>query len=379
MPRELRVSVGQLLRELRQERGLSLLDVERLTGRAGHRIPRSRLSMLERGEVAATLDDVRSLALAYGLDLEDLLLEVLGSRGLVHAPDGVSPAELCERAKALASDGRVQDAAWLFDEAARRCGADDRAVAAFARLGASVAWQRAGADRLALRRVEQALELLDRGSDDRVRALARYGFLLSETGNPSRALDAISLARAGLEGRRNRALRAFVAGYEALVLHGCGRHGEARARAGEAARLWKILGHPANAARQLALVARCELGSGRNGKAARIALDGVALADEAGVRDCRAWCRVVLAEILAANDEDERAAEVAREVLDLLRPTAIDRWKARACAVLEQMAARAGRRREAAAWKRRRLSFLSVVATGNEEIDGRGRARRTEP
>jgi len=61
----LREALGRLLRRVRLERGLTILELDEVTAAHGHRVPRSRLSLLERGEAPIRFDDLSALSRAY--------------------------------------------------------------------------------------------------------------------------------------------------------------------------------------------------------------------------------------------------------------------------------------------------------------------------
>lgn len=357
MNERVRRSIGRLLRRLRAERGVSLIKLEELTGKLGSRVPRSRLSMLERGEVGVQLDDVQVLCRVYGMELADLVLEALAAKNDGRFSAEMTPTDLCERAERLLDDGRALDAGWAFDEANLRAGLEDRGSSARALLGASIAYQRAGISLLAIRRIERALDVLDAfdgGSKAYTQCLARYGFLLSEVGAFNRAFDQIQLASSRVKGAHDMSLRAFVGGNEALVLFAAGRYSEALSVARETARRYQRCGSPSMSSRQLALAARCELKLGDAARAIRVARDSVALAEEAGQKDSHIWSLIVMAEILFEAGRHEEADESARRASELLAGSGLEPWKVRAYTLLEAIARAARRSHDVTRWRRER-------------------------
>ena len=371
----IRRSIGNLLRRLRQERGLSLAGIEELTEKFGTRVSRSRLSALERGDVPVQLDDIQVLGRVYGMALVDLFLEALAARDGGRISEQTSPAELYEQAKHLLDEGRALDGGWVFDEALSRADLEDAEFAAKTLLGASLAYQRAGINRLAIRRIEKALDILDPGCKTRIQLLARYAFLLSEVGSHSRALDQIELATARVKEQRDRSLAAFVAGNRALVLLAAGRDSEALASARESARTYRACGNASMSSRQLVLAARCEMKLGRAVRAIRTARDGVALAADAGQVDSRIWSLIVLAEILFESDQGKEACKIARDASDLLGGTRLEQWKLRTFALLEAIARADNRPRDVRRWrqKRRKLEPLheAWLWSGRQQEEGR--------
>ena len=368
-----RGAIGRLLRRLRTERGVSLVKVEELTAKAGTRVPRSRLSMLERGDAPVQLDDVQVLCRVYGMDLVDLLVEALAAPPTGFPAGDLPPEELCSNAERLLDDGQALEADWVFDEAGHRSNPEGRELLARAFIGASIAYQRSGATGLAVRRIEQALDVLQGDSRIRIQALARYAFLLSESGATGRACDQLELALARMSDRSDRRLSAFVTGNQAIVLFAAERYAEALAQARKAARTYRICGSAANASRQLMLAARCELRLGHRDRAVRLARDGAALAEESGQRDCRAWSLIVLGEVLLATGRHDEAEAAARAATDLLDHSGLAVWKNRTYGLREEIARAAGRTREAARWRRRQQATFSWEPPPSPE---RGRQAR---
>ena len=263
MQEGVRAAVGRLLRQLRSRRRLSLVQVEQLTTEFGHRIPRSRLSQLERGDVPVTLDDVQVLCRVHGIGIVDLFLEVLAA-----APPGRFPSEwnadrLFEEARRLYDEGQVLEAAWAFDAAAAR--AEDAERRAFFLVSAGHCYDRYGSLPLATRRVEQALDLLDDGSDAAWRATAKLAVLLARAGARIRARVFLDRVLDRLARRRRRdALQAYLQGAAATALGELGDIGRAVTLGRRAARTFARLGRSDMALLKLAGAARL---AARDGKA----------------------------------------------------------------------------------------------------------------
>lgn len=155
----LRRSLGRLLKSIRAEKGQSLQQVEELTREAGGRVPRSRLSALERGEAPLQFEDLHALSGAYGIGLFDLFLEALASRPNDRFASDWSAEQLFEEGKRLFAIGKHREAGWAFDEAAKRAG-DNTELCGWSLTAAAHCYDLSGLEKLTLSRTEQALDML---------------------------------------------------------------------------------------------------------------------------------------------------------------------------------------------------------------------------
>ena len=146
------------------------------------------------------------------------------------------------------------------------------------------------------------------------------------------------------------------------------RYGKAFDEAVRAARVFRAEGIYSNASRQLLRAAQCKIRSGDASAAIRYARDGVALAEQTGQLDCRAWSLVVLGETLAEGAEQQEAEKVARQACDLLRlRTDLHAWKARVYRLLESLALTSGDSRAASKWQRESRRLGSLANTSNTQ------------
>ena len=66
---------GAKFRKLRERAGLHQIEVEAKTEENGHRVERSRLSLIETGKAAPTPKQLRALLDVYGVEIDAVLAE----------------------------------------------------------------------------------------------------------------------------------------------------------------------------------------------------------------------------------------------------------------------------------------------------------------
>ncbi|MDQ7008650.1 MAG: helix-turn-helix transcriptional regulator, partial [Acidobacteriota bacterium] len=342
-----------MLRQLRGDRGLSLSKVEELTAKLGSPVSRSRLSELERGDVSVHFDDVQVLCRVYGMDLADLFIEALAAR-----PSGCfqvesTAEELFEEGKRLFDEGKPLEAGWAFDAAAEAAAGTDGEMAGLARTSASFCYDRMGARDLALRRVEQALDLLDGQSEARWRATALMAVLLASSGAAVRARVFLEATLAVMEAGVPPRLRVFLLDNCGSALHLLGELSEATRLSLEAARLYRRLGEFDWCALKLAAAATYESEQGRQKLALRHARDAEGMLDDLKRVDTRIAVLTALGRVLVAEGAEREARnrlEEAFRIADLhgLKVRARD-----VCELLEHLARQQGDRSAQRLWRKR--------------------------
>ena len=372
----IRRAIGRLLRRLRVSQGLSLSRVEELTGKLGSRVSRSRLSELERGDVSFQFDDAQVLCLVYGMQLADLFVEALAARPPSLFAEELTAEGLFNEGKSLFDRGRVLEAAWAFDAAAEGAASRAGAMAGLARISASFCYDRLGAGDLALRRVEQALDVVDEESDTFWRAMALMAVLLASRGARVRARVYLQPALAALEAGVSPRLRVFLLDNSAATLHFLGELDQATNLSLEAARLYRRFGEFDLCALKLAAAATCRSEQGRSEQAIRHARDAEGLLADLTRVDTRVFVLATLGKVLAVGGaasmgEAKSCLEEAFRVADLHGL----KLRAREIAeVLEQLARREGDCAGERLWKRRVESLPRAVLDGLLDMADRPRS-----
>lgn len=101
--RELRQRIGRVLREMRDQGGATLDEVDRITGQSGVRVTRSHLSRVENGEAELSVSRFLSLMGAFGRPVGAAAEEL---HGVQSGPAAAEPPEaLARRANAHLRDG----------------------------------------------------------------------------------------------------------------------------------------------------------------------------------------------------------------------------------------------------------------------------------
>lgn len=107
MAREAAAAFGGAIKRAREQRGLSQADVARLVGKT-----QSAVSLWEQGRRAPDFDDLVTLVVQLGVDLDDIVGRLGGTRGVQSAK-----ALLRAQAERLASDEVADAVERLIDEA----------------------------------------------------------------------------------------------------------------------------------------------------------------------------------------------------------------------------------------------------------------------
>ncbi len=312
MQHRLRLAVGRLLGQLRTRRKLTLQQVEDLTRKLGTRVSRSRLSQIERGEVPVTLDDVQVLCRVYGVGLVDLFLEVLAAAPADRFPPERSSKQLFEEGERLYEEGQVLEAAWAFDAAAERTEEPQRR--ALCLISAGHCYDRHGSLPLAIRRVEQALDLLDEDSEIAWRATAKLSVLLAASGATIRARAFLDRVLDCLARSRHRGpLRAYLQDAAATALGKLGETERSLALARRAARSYFRLERTALAVLKLAGAARLAARQGKMSTARELAREVERLLPEIEEKYASAFARLAVGVVRAADEEVHQARALFRE------------------------------------------------------------------
>lgn len=209
---DLRESWGTYLRELRAERGWTLSQVEVLTAKVGHRISRSRLSELERGEVPTVAEDIRAFGLIFGVSATAFLNELFALRPDEFLSDDISPAELLETGKQFFYKGRTLEAGWAFDLASKRLATSDPIGSAEAKIWSAYCFLCPGNYKAAQSRVEAAIDNLVPGSDSWIRACALSLSIYPQIGARGRTFLVMNALSGEFENQTNPLLRAYLFG-----------------------------------------------------------------------------------------------------------------------------------------------------------------------
>ncbi len=351
--------IGRVLRGLRLERGLVLADLDALSAERGYRLSRARLSEIERGEAPIKLHDLVVLGHLYGIDPGDLLLE---AETEAVAPAGVgdneeSPDELFEKGKSLYYLGKPLDAAWSFDAAARGRDPVERDARCLMLTSAAHAYERAGMMRLALRRGQQALDVLEEDAPTRTRAVAKVCILLCHSGARGRAyLYLTFISRAIEETRtRDRVLHATLLHQYNVALHLLGSDADVSIEDMEQViAFFHEIGLPDRAARASSFTAKSLAVLGQIERALEFARQGAELADEEKNVDASLFARLVLGRCLSARAEYEQAEHVLRQVVTVAEPLGLQRPLDDAYELLAEMASRLDRPVDQEKWRRKR-------------------------
>lgn len=209
---DLRESWGTYLRELRAERGWTLSQVEALSAKVGHRISRSRLSELERGEVPTVAEDIRAFALVFGMPATAVLDELFALRPDEFLSEEISPARLLEKGKQLFSNGRALEAGWTFDLVSKKLKTSDPIGSAEAKIWSAYCFLSPGCYKAAQSRVEEAIDNLVPGSDSWIRACALSLSIYPHIGAYGRTILVLNALSQEFESQRNPLLRAYLFG-----------------------------------------------------------------------------------------------------------------------------------------------------------------------
>jgi tetratricopeptide (TPR) repeat protein len=254
--------MARYLRECRQQLGLSLREVQQQTASCGSPIPSSTICKIEQGKVEPGLVRIRQLLEVYRQPLHEAA-DLLELEALVGSPpEHDSPAELFERGQALLKQGKVRDSlAALLP--LRQAANDDEAINGVRQrtlIVLSVALQRLGRHRLALRMIE---DLLVEGPEPalRVNAHVQAARVWLDLGGTEIAMAFMMRAQAHLA-HDDKKGAAWIRSHEAELLRRAGELDEANARAAEAARLLAEVGDQNNLVRMMAQLADLRLEAG---------------------------------------------------------------------------------------------------------------------
>lgn len=209
---DLRASWGTYLRELREERGWTLNQLEMLTEKVGHRISRSRLSELERGEAPTVAEDIRAFALVYGVPATTILNELFVLRSDGFLSEDISPAHLIETGKQFFAKGRVLEAGWAFDLASKQLKPSDPIGSAEAKIWSAYCFQFPGGQKAAQSRIEEAIDNLIPGSPSWVRACALSMAIYASLGARGRTILVMNALSKEFETQEDPLLRAYLLG-----------------------------------------------------------------------------------------------------------------------------------------------------------------------
>lgn len=353
----LRESLGHLLRNVRCERGLTILEVDELTAKQGCRVPRSRLSLLERGEAPIRFEDLAGLSRAYGFTLIDLTIEVVAARPPGHFPAEWTAERLFDEGKCLFDKGKLHEAGWAFDAAAVRAEPTDRDMVGLAWISAAHCYDRLGAARLAMRRGEQALDTLRGESEESKRAIGKMAILLAGAGAPVRArvfLDA-TLAALG-EGPAPR-LKAYLLDSSASTMHLLGNLDAAVEHSLRAARLYRKLGEFDFSGLKLAAAATYLAKQGKLKRAVRYARDAEGTISDLARIDTRVFVLVALGKVLNACGLRDEARERLEDAFRLAIAHGLTVRAREAAEQLEKMATECGDAAQRRRWRSRLRRF----------------------
>ncbi len=175
----IRGAIGEVLRRLREGRGLTLVDIEASSVERGARVSRARLSEIERGEAPIHLEDLVILGRLYGIDPGALFLEAESVAPTDMIDLDKSPEALFEEGKLLYRHGKPLDAGWSFDAAYRASPEEDRDFRCLLLTSSAHAFETCGMLGLALRRSQEALDVLENEAPTRLRAIAKAAQLLA--------------------------------------------------------------------------------------------------------------------------------------------------------------------------------------------------------
>lgn len=357
----LRASWGSYLRELRAGRGWTLERLEELTLGAGHRIPRSRLSELERGAAPTQAEDLQALAKVFGFSYARMLQEAM-----VRCPAGKytsteTSESLLEQGKALFGRGEALESGWAFDRAAERAG-EDAELFAEARVRAAHAFNHAGAEAAALARVEEALDRLTPESKNWLQALGYAAILLAASGARGRALLVLKVIESDLPPDDGTFMSAYLVGVVGWSWFQLGDFRKAVEFSLEAARRYKLQGEFHQACRKMAVAALSQFRLGDRSSALRLAREAVTTAVTLPNLPVRCFAHLVLGEILAADDP-RAAVKPLEEAVDLARRHSLHEEAARSLDLLETVAAKLGRSADVSRCRRLRRG-LPVIRKG---------------
>lgn len=358
-----RKSIGKLLRQLRSERAMSLVTVEELTEKLGARITRSRLSELERGDIPVPLDDVQVLCRVYGLVLADLFMEALAARPTKHFPRDWSAEDLFEEGKRMYGVGKLHEAGWAFDAAAERAEAADETMVGLARASACHCYDRMGANRLAMRRIEEALDVFEGESEASSRAIGKMAVLLAGERAEVRARVYLDASLAKLEADPSPELRAYLLDSSASALHLLGDLKSATRLSLQAARLYRRLGDFDWAGLKLAAAATYLAKQGKLEEAVRCAFDAEGLLDELTRIDTRAFVLLALGRVSRASGKIEDARRWLADSFQLAKAHGLALRARDAAESLESIAKECGDSAEHRRW-RKRLRTLAGASLG---------------
>ena len=371
----LRESLGHLLRKVRSERNLTILELDEVTAAHGHRVPRSRLSLLERGEAPIRIDDLLALSRAYGFPMLDLCAEAVAMRSPEVFPGEWEAGQFFEEGKRLFDVGKLQIAGWAFDAAAEKAGSYDREFAGLARTSACHCYDRMGAKRLAMRRNEQALDILDGGCDAFKRAIGKRAVLLADFRAFGRARVYLDASLAALDGGVSPDLKAYLLDSSASTFHLLGELTSATEHSLRAARLYRRLGDYDWTALKLAAAATYLAEQGKVRQAQRHAHDAEGLLEEVTRVDTRVFVLTALGTVFVADGEPESARGHLEAAYRVAKKHDLTARAREAGEVLERLAEERGDGAERRRWKTRlaRLSRANLEWSLLEPTCGKGR------
>lgn len=364
----LRESLGRLLLKVRSEQRLTLLEVDELTAQQGHRVPRARLSLLERGEAPIRFEDLMGLSRAYGFALVDLCAEAIAARPPERFAGVLSAEQAFEEGKTLFHRGSIHEAGWAFDVAAEIAGEANRELAGLARTSACHAYDRLGARHLAMRRIEQALDTLDETSDASLRAVGKMSVLLASSGARARTRIYMNAAFAALDDGVSPQMEAYLLGTSASALHLLHDMDAAIEYSLRSARLYRQLGQVDMCALKLAAAATYFARQRKLQQALRYVRDAEGLLAEMERVDASLFVLLALGEVLSVNGTMEEARQQLERAFHLASAHELTTRVREAVTLLERLATTCGDDVERRRW-RSRLKKLSGSSLG-ELFDG---------